>query len=391
MSLSELLPYLSLQSMLSLLMVVGVGLFAALALLGLRFARRGPARFWLGPSFVTLAWLPLVVGVGLAALGVVQVVQGLALTGSGWTVAVQAGLLEAELPLLLGLLGTASVAGLGLVLLAVGRSGQAASPSPERSSLVPAAVAVAFSVTSLGLGLAVPAVGHWLAGRASGAPAFALALAGFAAAFALAVLVAGFTLALRAPRGPAPARARTLSLGTLGGLVACALAMAVAGTVWLQRVPILEGPDVRIGSVESPGGHTAEPTPVEGDTALEPRAPAPARVASTPTPTRSRPAGASAPVEPLRVGGTIREPRKLKNVPPAYPPAALQARLQGVVILESLIGEDGRVARVKVLRGVPLLDEAAVEAVRQWEYEPTLLNGIPVPVIMTVTVTFKLS
>jgi outer membrane biosynthesis protein TonB len=53
------------------------------------------------------------------------------------------------------------------------------------------------------------------------------------------------------------------------------------------------------------------------------------------------------PVQPLRVGGTIREPKKLKNVPPAYPPAALQARLQGTVILECLIGEDGRVARVK--------------------------------------------
>jgi hypothetical protein len=254
MSLIELLPYLSLQSRLSLLMVFGVGLVAALALLGLRFARRGRARFWLGPSFLTLAWLPLVAGAGLAALGVVQVVQGLALTGSGGTVALQAGLLEAELPLLLGLLGTAGVAGLGLVLLAVGRSGQAVSPSPEPPSLVPPAVAVAFSAISLGLGLAVPAVGHWLARSPSAAPAFALALAGIAAAFALAVFVAAFALALRAPRGPAPARARALSLGTLGALVACALAMAVAGTVWLQRAPILEGPDVRTESVESPGG-----------------------------------------------------------------------------------------------------------------------------------------
>ena len=68
MSLIELMPYLSLQSRLSLLMVFGVGLVAALALVGLRFARRGPARFWLAPSFVTLAWLPLVAGAGLAAL-----------------------------------------------------------------------------------------------------------------------------------------------------------------------------------------------------------------------------------------------------------------------------------------------------------------------------------
>ena len=65
--------------------------------------------------------------------------------------------------------------------------------------------------------------------------------------------------------------------------------------------------------------------------------------------------------------------------------------MQGRVILECLIGTDGRIARVKVLRSVPLLDEAATEAVRQWQYEPTLVNGVPVPVIMTVTVNFNLS
>ncbi len=61
------------------------------------------------------------------------------------------------------------------------------------------------------------------------------------------------------------------------------------------------------------------------------------------------------------------------------------------MILECTIGVDGRVEDVKVLRSVPLLDAAAVDAVRQWVYTPTLLNGVPVPVIMTVTVNFKLS
>ena len=222
---------------------------------------------------------------------------------------------------------------------------------------------------SLGLGLAVPAVAHWLTTSPSIVATFARALAWIAAGVALLVFVAAFTLALRAPRGSAPARTRALSLGAPGALVAFALASAVVGTVWLQRAPLSEGPAV--------------PT--------APLAPAPARVAPTPIPPTSRPGAAGTPVDPLRVGGTIREPKKLKNVPPGYPPAALQARVQGTVILECRIGADGRVDRVKVLRGVPLLDEAAMEAVRQWEYEPTQVDGVPVPVIMTVTVNFKLS
>ena len=96
------------------------------------------------------------------------------------------------------------------------------------------------------------------------------------------------------------------------------------------------------------------------------------------------------PPQAVRVGGQIKEPKKLKNVPPAYPDIAKQARVQGVVILECTISPQGRVTDVKVLRGIPLLDEAAKEAVRQWVYTPTLLNGVPVPVIMTVTVNFRL-
>ena len=90
----------------------------------------------------------------------------------------------------------------------------------------------------------------------------------------------------------------------------------------------------------------------------------------------------------MRVGGGIREPRKVKNVPPRYPEAAQRARIQGVVILECLITAEGKVRAVHILRGVPLLDVAAIEAVRQWRYTPTLVDGQPVPVIMTVTVAF---
>jgi len=97
------------------------------------------------------------------------------------------------------------------------------------------------------------------------------------------------------------------------------------------------------------------------------------------------------PVQAVRVGGQIKEPKKLKNVAPVYPDIAKQARVQGVVILECTISPQGKVTDVKVLRGIPLLDSAAVDAVKQWVYTPTLLNGVPVPVIMTVTVNFKLS
>lgn len=97
------------------------------------------------------------------------------------------------------------------------------------------------------------------------------------------------------------------------------------------------------------------------------------------------------PTQAVRVGGNIKEPKKLKNVNPTYPDIAKQARVQGVVILECTISPQGKVTDVKVLRGIPLLDAAAIEAVKQWVYTPTLLNGVPVPVIMTVTVNFRLS
>jgi periplasmic protein TonB len=76
---------------------------------------------------------------------------------------------------------------------------------------------------------------------------------------------------------------------------------------------------------------------------------------------------------------------------PQYPDIAKQARVQGVVIMECVISPQGAVSSCKVLRGIPLLDQSALDAVKQWTYSPTLLNGVPVPVIMTVTVNFKLN
>jgi protein TonB len=96
------------------------------------------------------------------------------------------------------------------------------------------------------------------------------------------------------------------------------------------------------------------------------------------------------PSGPVRVGGKISEPRKLRNIPPVYPEVAKAARIQGVVVLEATIDPAGRVDNVRVLRGIPMLNEAAMDAVKKWVYSPTLLNGTPVPVIMTVTVNFTL-
>jgi protein TonB len=97
------------------------------------------------------------------------------------------------------------------------------------------------------------------------------------------------------------------------------------------------------------------------------------------------------PQDPIRPGGNIRPPQKVHHVAPIYPPIAQSARVSGIVILEALIAEDGSVRGVKVLRSVPLLDASAMEAVRQWRFTPTLLNGVPVQVIMTVTVNFNLN
>jgi protein TonB len=91
---------------------------------------------------------------------------------------------------------------------------------------------------------------------------------------------------------------------------------------------------------------------------------------------------------PLRVGGHIKAPTKIKDVKPVYPAVAQAARVAGEVTVEATIGPDGKVVDAKVVRSVPLLDQAALDAVRQWEYTPTLLNGVPVPVVMTVKINF---
>jgi periplasmic protein TonB len=109
-----------------------------------------------------------------------------------------------------------------------------------------------------------------------------------------------------------------------------------------------------------------------------------------PIPPPPPPPAPPVPKDPVHVGGNIQPPKRLSYVGPVYPPIALAARKEGLVILEALIAEDGTIRDVRVLRSDPLFEQAAIAAVRQWRFSPTRLNGQPVPVVMTVTVGFDL-
>jgi protein TonB len=102
------------------------------------------------------------------------------------------------------------------------------------------------------------------------------------------------------------------------------------------------------------------------------------------------PAPSPPPVRAVRVGGQIKAPKLVQRVDPVYPELAIQARLSAMIIVEALVGTDGRVKQVTVLRGAPLFDEPAVAAVKQWRYAPLLLNGVPTEFILTATVKFSL-
>jgi protein TonB len=97
------------------------------------------------------------------------------------------------------------------------------------------------------------------------------------------------------------------------------------------------------------------------------------------------------PAAPVRVGGEVSAPRLIERVEPEYPALAVAAQVEGMVILEATVDRRGSVADARVLRSHGVLDEAALAAVRQWRYEPLLLNGKPTPFILTVTLSFSLS
>lgn len=96
------------------------------------------------------------------------------------------------------------------------------------------------------------------------------------------------------------------------------------------------------------------------------------------------------PRAPVRVGGRVRPPRLLSKAAPHYPPLARQTRVQGVVTIDAVIDTEGKVVEMRVVSGHPLLISAALEALKQWKYEPTYLNDQPIAVQLIVAVTFQL-
>ena len=93
---------------------------------------------------------------------------------------------------------------------------------------------------------------------------------------------------------------------------------------------------------------------------------------------------------PIRVGGNIAPPTKTRDVSPVYPPEALANKVEGAVVIEATIDREGIVRDTRVLKSVPMLDKAAIEAVSQWEFTPIFLNGAPKPVIAVFTINFTL-
>jgi len=190
-------------------------------------------------------------------------------------------------------------------------------------------------------------------------------------------------------RVPGGANGNAAMGGALAGLAMPMLRARIAGDEAAAGGPSAEAPPSMPPPPPPAPAPNAEPSTPRARPA--PRAAAPSRAPAVPAhPAVTAPPEPPAPATPVRVGGQIREPRRLKNVQPAYPRIAQQARVQGIVILECTISAQGQVTDVRVLRSIPLLDQAAIDAVKQWVYEPTLLNGVPVPVIMTVTVNFTL-
>jgi protein TonB len=178
------------------------------------------------------------------------------------------------------------------------------------------------------------------------------------------------------PPPPPPAGARAVAKAPAVPALPATPAQFVAPIEIPDVVELEKGVDIGAGE---PGG---VPGGVEGGV---PGGVAGGIVGGMPTPPP-----ATLPARVVRVGGQIKAPELLSRVPPDYPELAVQARLAAIVIVEALVGMDGRVKSVTVLRGAPLFDEAAVAAVKQWRYKPLLLNGVPTEFLLTATVKFRI-
>jgi protein TonB len=391
--------HMSLIAMVGTLAVPAIGLLAFAGLVGLRFQRRGASRFWASPAAIALCLLPVTLGIAVFGLLLRTALTGMALTGSGGVAAIAAGSAEALLPVLLGLGVTTTLAMCALFAIAVGSSKSSAPSSGGVAGWAFSAPSVVLLICLGGLmWLVLSTVA--LVNRAQPDPSvvaarLTLLLIG-PVALVVVTLVAAVVASVFAPRGPAGIGTKLVSLSSIA---LCGL-MSVVGlwATWSRSQALMQTAltGVRDGELPEPVHRPVfvepaevpppPPPPPPPEQVTRPEPPPPVRPR---TPEARRTAEAPS-TEAVRVGGSIPEPRKIRNVSPIYPDIARQARVQGVVILEATIGPRGDVTAVRVLRGIPLLDQAAIDAVKQWTYEPTLLNGVPVPVIMTVTVNYKL-
>jgi periplasmic protein TonB len=148
--------------------------------------------------------------------------------------------------------------------------------------------------------------------------------------------------------------------------------------------PIEAPPDIQPEPVGAAIAEAGVPGGVEGGVVSGIVGSIPAVVEGPPPP----PPPAPVSHEPVRIGGQLSAPALVKRVEPIYPAIAQLAAIDGVVILDAIVDEHGRVQSLKVLRGHPLLAKAATAAVEQWEYEPLKLNGTPTPFELTVSLWF---
>jgi protein TonB len=114
-------------------------------------------------------------------------------------------------------------------------------------------------------------------------------------------------------------------------------------------------------------------------------------IAAPPPPPPPPPADVSKPPTRIRIGGNVQAALLIHEVRPVYPAVARQAHVGGVVELKAIIGRDGTVQNLVLVSGQPLLVEAAMQAVKQWVYKPTFLDGVPVEVVTEVSVNFHLT
>jgi hypothetical protein len=323
------------------LAVLATGVLAFLALVGLRFQRRGSARFWTTPAAIALCLLPVGVGLAFAGLVVRQTLTGMALVGAGGQAAVAAGGAEALTPLLVGLFVLLALVASAFVMTAAGSSRATASSSGELAGWALLAVALFASalaslVVWLVLRLTSVLNGPGEDPQTLGAR-LTTALVGAFALIAVTLVLAPVG-AFLSPRG---ASSVLIKLGSLASLAFCGL-LGLGGlwATWQRSESLVATAMTGVPEDELPAPVSMAP---ELEARPEPPPPPPPPPAAAPAGSSTGEAGARsrtavretgnrapARVAAVRVGGAIREPRKIRNVSPAYPDIARTSRARRV-------------------------------------------------------------